>query len=258
MAIESDADRYADVKLNLACPKCGSEGLIPLDGLDHMLYCHGCQSRFALERQGLVEIPDHHFHVQVRSHLSDWAGHHAVLDRRSEIFGHWMVDRVVGFFIEGRLRWFAMAGAILLTVAGIAIGNRAPTQKAPLVIPDSLPGRAQLFTQALAKRDMELMIRLTDSRQHRAMRIWFAHLTDIPESTDDELEDVKVEVISTVPSASGDRADLRLQVTSPGGKPIVVDEQWAQKVTGWCFQPVRWRAQAPPKGSVKAYSKQRR
>ncbi len=73
-----------------------------------------------------------------------------------------------------------------------------------------------------------------------------------------ELEDVKTEIISTVTSAAGDRSDLRVKLALPDGKQAFVDEQWAQKVTGWYFQPVRLRNQAAPKGSVLPYSKQRR
>ncbi len=60
----------------------------------------------------------------------------------------------------------------------VALANRRPPPPPPLEIPDSLAGRAAVFGDALARRDMEVLIRLTDPAQYRALRTWLAHGQD--------------------------------------------------------------------------------
>ena len=186
MSTPSDADRYADVKLDLNCPKCGSGGLIPLGQLDCMLVCYGCRSRFSLERQGLVELPADRLQVQVRSHLSDWKGHEAILQTRSAVFGNWLLDQGINLLASGWGRCALACVAILAVGGSIALGGRSAVEKPPLEIPDSLDGRAKLFSEALVRRDMSLLTRLTDPAQHRALRIWLAHGSGIPQPVEDK------------------------------------------------------------------------
>ena len=253
-----DADRYADVKLDLACPKCGSGGLISLEQLDRVLYCYGCRSRFGVERQGLVERSHDRIPVQVRKHLSDWQGHEAILESRSTVFGGWLLDRGIDFVVRGWGRWVLAAAAVLLIGGSVALGGRSAMAKPVLELPTSLDGRARLFTEALARRDMQVMIRLTDPSQHRALRIWLAHGSGVPRAVEDETVDLGAKIMNTtVTSPTGDRASLRVQL-SPGGKQIALDEQWAQQGDVWYFQPVRLRSPRVVKGPAQSYAKPNR
>ena len=255
---QTDADRYADVKLNLTCPRCGSTGLVSLEQLDRMLFCFGCQQRYRVERQGLVEMSGNRVQVQVRTHLSDWQGHEAILESRSAAVGTWLVDRLIGFLTGGRARWAALALGVLAIGAWIAVANRAPVEKPPLEIPTALNLRAEMFSQALARRDMEVLIRLTDPAQHRALRIWLAHGSDVPGQVADAEPELPAKVVSTKTSPTGDRADLRVEL-SAGGKPILLDQQWVQRAGGgWYFQPIRVRSANILAGPAAPYTKQKR
>jgi hypothetical protein len=256
MKTPSDADRYADVKLDLSCPKCGSGGLIPLKQLDRVLYCYGCRSRFGVERQGLVERPHDRVPVQVRTHSSDWQGHEAIIESRSTVFRNWLFDRGIDFLAHGWGRW-ALAAVVVLVIGGsVALGGRSTAKKPPLELPASLDGRAKMFTEALARRNMEVLIRLTDPAQHRALRIWLAHSSKVLQAVEDQEIDLNVKIVrTTLTSPAGDRADLSVQLSPSGGKQRALDEQWAQQGTVWYFQPVRLRSPPLVKGPVQPYSK---
>ncbi|HTU24159.1 MAG TPA: hypothetical protein VMF30_02100 [Pirellulales bacterium] len=256
MRTQPDADRYSDLRLELACPKCQSGGLIPLEQLDQMLFCRGCQTRFCVEPQGLVELPEDRVGVQVRTHSSDWEPHQVILTSRSKMVGGWLLDRTVLFLTQGRLRW--AVGVVLLAaiIAVVTIGGRSPAEPAPLVLPDSLEERAQVFTEALVRRDMPLMIRLTDPAQHRALRIWLAHGSQLPKPVEDRDVKVDTKVVQTVlADPKSEKATLRVQVLSAGGKPMAIEQAWAQNAAGWYFQPVRLRSPPVAKGPVRAYTK---
>ena len=84
MSVPLDADRYANLELELACPKCHGHGLIPLQHLDRVLFCRRCSAMFRVEPLGLVELEQpetEKISVQVRSSSSDWKKHSAVLHR---------------------------------------------------------------------------------------------------------------------------------------------------------------------------------
>ena len=258
MHAEPDADRYADIKLRLRCPHCGSTGLVPLEQLDQMLFCFGCQQRYRVERQRLVELPGDRVGVQVRTHLSEWQGHEAILTNRRSPLGGWLLQWLIGFLTRGAAPWAALVLSLLIVGDWIALGNRGPEEKPPLVIPDSLVPRAEMFSQALARRDMEVMIRLTDPAQHRALRIWLAHGSDVPPQAGTDQTDLTAKVIVTKANPAGDRVELRVQLAQDG-RPVVLDQQWAQVAHGaWYFQPVRLRSANTFKGQVVPYSKQRR
>jgi hypothetical protein len=256
MGTSSDADRYMGLTLNLSCPKCGSGGLIPLEQLDRMLFCHGCQSRFGVEPQGLVELDQDRFQVHVRSHLSDWEGHEAILQSRPAVFGAWLLDGATDFLRHGWPRWMLACVMILAIGGSIALGGRAPIKNPPLEIPDSLDGRVKMFTEALARRNMEVMIRLTDPAQYRALRIWLAHGSRIPKPVEDKEIDLRAQIVSTTPTgAAGDRADVRVQLSPTPGNRLTLDQRWAQRGSAWYFQPVRLQSASVVKGPVVPYSK---
>jgi hypothetical protein len=254
----SDADRYADVKLDLSCPKCGSGGLIPLKQLNRVLYCYGCRSRFGVERQGLVERPQDRIQVHVRTHSSDWKGHEAIIQNRSAVFRNWLWERGSDFFSRGWGRW-ALATTLVLMISGsIALGRRGGAEKRPLDVPDSLEGRAKMFTEAVARRNMEVMIRLTNPAQHRALRIWLAHDSALPQPVEDPEVDLNAKILQSTPSPQGNRANLRVQISPAAGKLLALNEQWTQQRSVWYFEPVRWRSPTPARGTVQPYSKRTR
>ena len=196
--------------------------------------------------------------MQVRTHLSEWQGHEAILTSRWSGLGGRLLEWLIDFLTRGAARWAALVVSLLAVGAWIAIGNRGPEQKPPLEIPDLLAPRAEMFSQALARRNMGVMIRLTDPAQHRALRIWLAHGADLPRQIDDDQTDLAANVIDTKVNPAGDRAELRIQLAQDG-RAVVLDQQWAQRTGGaWYFQPVRLRSANTSKGPAVPYSKQRR
>ncbi len=151
-----------------------------------------------------------------------------------------------------------LACVVILAVGGAtAIGGRAPIKNPPLEIPDSLDGRVTMFTEALAHRNMEVMIRLTDPAQHRALRIWLAHGSGIPKAVDDKGIALGAKVVRSNPTgAAGDRADVRVQLSLTPANRLTLDQQWAKCGSAWYFQPVRFRSHSVAKGPVQPYSKQ--
>jgi hypothetical protein len=121
-----------------------------------------------------------------------------------------------------------------------------------------------MFTGALASRNMELLIRLTDPSQHRALRIWLAHGLPEPDKTADgqTTEEVpKPQILSTVfTTAERDSAAVRVQLPAVAdGKELVLDEQWTRRGEIWYFQPVRLRTASETRtGPVRPYVKQKR
>ena len=131
-----------------------------------------------------------------------------------------------------------------------------PPEPAVVEIPDTLDGRVVLFNQALVKRDMALLTRLTDPAQHRPMRIWLGKGAGIPAKASDEEAEAKAKIVGDIRSPTGDRADVRVVITTAAGE-VTVQQQWAQRTGVWYFQPVKIRSAAMQTGPVKPYSKHR-
>ncbi len=263
MSASPNANRYANLELKMECPNCGSGGMIPWKQLDHVLMCHGCNTRYRVQASGLVEMPqsqEDRIRIQVRTNSSEWRDHSAVLVRAPR-WGAWLRDLGLAFVLRGRTRWVAAATLLILVVVSAAIAGRKPTPPPPLVIPDSLEGRAAMFTEALVRRDMPLIVRLTDPDQHRALRIWLAHGTGLPEPSTPADSPPQAEIVSNVAkSATGDIVDVRVRLPASGdSKETVLDEQWVQRNEVWYFQPELVRSPtAVRSGPVRPYVKPRR
>ena len=168
-------------------------------------------------------------------------------------------------------RWLwpraARALALLVTVlslagVSVALAGRKPPPPVPLEIPDSLEGRAAMFTAAVARRDMQVMIRLTDPAQYRALRTWLAHGQGQPAQTPDAVADSDAalspkalgsaepgppaEILATtLTGAAGDAAQLRVRLPASAQNPeLVLDEQWVRRGESWYFEPERLRSAA--------------
>ncbi len=152
----------------------------------------------------------------------------------------------------------------MLVGVSVAVAGRKPAPPTPLEIPDSLEGRAAMFSDALTRRDMEVLIRLTDPAQYRALRTWLAHgLPEPAQATDAKATDTgpKSEILGTVvTSSAGDLANVRVRLpAAAGGQELLLDEQWARRGEAWYFQPERLRSVSPSShGPVRPYVKQQR
>jgi hypothetical protein len=248
MTTLSDADRYSEMNVELVCPKCGSAGLIPWQRLDRALYCRACSLLFRAEANRLVvleESPREHILVQVRSSSSEWRDHRAVIEKATSI-----AERLRGWTLEmltsPRGRWGAACGAILLIAASLATITREQAAPLPMEIPTRLEERALLLAEALTRRDMAVLIVLTDPSQHRALRIWLAHGTDLPKQISDKDSQVPSEVLSkAMTTAAGDSAEIRVRLPS-AGNDFVLKERWVQQGGAWYFRPARLRSPQPP------------
>jgi hypothetical protein len=252
MTVIGDADRYSNVKIELACPKCGSAGLIPVEHLDRVLSCTGCSSLFRVEASGLAEWDEpleERISVQVRSSSSAWHDHEARIEKAPSV-AKWLRAGAIAWATSRPARWGAACGAALLIFGSVALSMRESAPPPTADFPTSLDERAALFTEALARRDMEVLIRLTDPSQHRALRTWLAHGADLPPRTSDddsrEHPRVESEVLSKARStAGGDTVDVRVRLNSGAeGKQLVLDERWVRQGEQWYFRPVRLRWQA--------------
>jgi hypothetical protein len=254
MATPSDADRYASMELALSCPGCGASGLIPWDRLDRVLGCRRCLTMYRVEPHGLVifEPPaDEEFFVEVRSGASEWQKHKVVVYRvpgRMERLRDFLVDLPTHW--RGRLA-LATAAVILISCASAQFASDAQALPAA-VLPDSLPERAIVLAEAVAHRDTNLLIQLTDPSQHRALRIWLAHGNDLPKAVPIDSTDIRAELLTKVDAKrSSDVATTQvlLQV-APDGEEFVLTEQWVRRADTWYFRPARLRSPAPIKSDT--------
>jgi hypothetical protein len=250
MATLPDTDRYSDVKLELICKQCGSAGLIPFEHLNRVLFCNGCLSLFRVEAGGLVAVEaplEERISVQVRSSSSTWHHHQAIIEKGPNIAER-LRDWTIALAAGKPARWTALCGVMVLVVGTLALSTQEPAAPPPTELPASLEKRAVLLAEALVRRNMEVLIGLTDPAQHRALRIWLAHGTDLPRQV--SLEDLRIEteVLSKAKTTpGGDTIDVRVLLrVLPERKELVFDQRWVLQGEAWYFRPVRLRAQAQP------------
>lgn len=250
MSTLPDADRYAVVKLALACPTCRSAGLIPVEHLNRVLFCRGCASAFRVEPNGLFEVEaplEERIAVQVRSSSSSWQNHRAVIARAATLQER-LRDAAIALAAN---RLACAAGALVLVglIAGVVIfAPRAPEPTPPRELPLALAERAALLAESLATRDMQTLIALTDPAQHRALRIWLAHGKDLPRklATDDEIPESHVVRTAKI-TPGGETVDVRVRLRTPTDRQeSVLDQRWVKQGETWFFRPVRMRATAQP------------
>ena len=257
MSASSDADRYGHLELELACPTCQSSGLIPWQHLDRVLYCYGCAALFRVEPQGLVELeqtPDERISIKVRSGTSAWHEERAVLSRPVPTSER-LRDFAVDLLASQRARWFAICG-LLLVIGGLVWQSAGRPALPPTAeLPASLDERTTLFAAGVVRRDTNLLIRLTDPSQHRALRIWLAHAKDLPRVSPDDADAIEATLVSKAKTtAGGEQVDARVRLRLPGeSKEFVLAQNWIQKGDVWYFRPLvlRSAAQAMPMRSFK-------
>jgi hypothetical protein len=257
MSTVPDADRYLDMNVELVCPKCGTGGLIPWQRLDRALWCQRCSILFRVEANRLVELEEsahERISVQVRSSSSEWHDHKAVIEKAPSVAAR-LLAGALEVATHKYAPWAAVLGAILLIVGSLATATRKEARPLPLEMPMLLDERAILLAEALVRRDMEVLILLTDPSQHRALRIWLAHGKDLPRqmSNENEAPQIPSEVLSKAKTtAAGDSVDVRVRLClPPDGKEFVLNERWVQQGTTWYFRPVRLRF-APPRVTSRA------
>jgi hypothetical protein len=245
MSVRLDADRYANLELELACLKCAAHGLIPLQHLDRVLFCRRCSAIYRVEPLGLVELEQpetEKISVQVRSSSSDWKKHSAVLHRK---LGVVMTLRAVAYDLatSKRFLWGFSSGVAILAILVATRVLHTPPPPPPLELPTSLEERAVLAANAVARRDTNLLLRLTEPSQHRALRIWLSHAKGLPEKSAGDAE-IKSELLTTaITTASKDRVDARVRLLFPAdGTEFVLNEAWVYRGDTWYFQPVRLRS----------------
>ena len=249
MSSPLDADRYAHLELELACPTCASAGLIPLEHLDRILFCQGCLATFRVDPLGLVELEPpqtEKISVQVRSSSSGWQENSAVIPVIPSIS-----KRLLAWAWEittsKQLLWGCACGLIVFVVICGREMSYTPSPPPPLELPTELEERATLVADAVARRDTNLLLRVTDPTQHRALRIWLAHGKELPAETSIADADIKSELLSTaITTATKDHAEARVRLSMPpDGKEFVLSESWIYRGDTWYFQPIRLRSPRP-------------
>ncbi|MBI2824201.1 MAG: hypothetical protein HYX69_05900 [Planctomycetia bacterium] len=251
MCIPSDADRYSAMELALVCPKCASEGLVAWEHLDRRLICRGCWTVYRVEPNGLVEVEQQECErilVAVRTGSSEWRRHEAVIERAPGV-----ADRLRDVGVHILTSWTGrLSLAAVVMLVGILWGtgrlSRPPVAVSAARLPDSLDERATLLAEAVARRDMTLLVQLTDPSQHRALRIWLAHGKDLPKEVPAESPGIESDVVARTKSGAsgGTKVRVRLRLP-PDGEEFVLNEQWVQRAESWYFRPTIVRSPAPPK-----------
>lgn len=252
MPASRDNDRYLarPASLKLACSQCGSSGLIPLTQLSGTLFCASCRVWYRVQRNGLQAVTpskDERILVAVRTSSSAWRQHQAVL--RAPLA--WRVrvwQRALKFLGEGRARW-ALAAALLIIVLFTAIcGGMADSQAtaSSLSLPTGLSERAQLCTQALARRDVALVTSLTDPAMHRALRIWLAHAKELPPPVPHDTAVAATVESTTTDAKNADVTVVVVRLTTADGKTSEIRQQWASTAGCWYFRPQKLRSVLPP------------
>jgi hypothetical protein len=255
-----DADRYLHLDLELACPQCGADGLIPWQQLDRVLFCTGCNIHYRVEPGRLVVLAapqETRVQVQVRTNSSQWKGD-LVRIAHPLTAGERLRDWAVDFLLQGRARWVVASAALLLFVVGIAMTGGKPARTPETEIPLELEPRALLLAEAAARHDLGVLVRLTEPGEYRALRIWLAHSAEFPApAADEKPPEVTARLISnSLANDRGDRAVVRVCVSrGTGVQDVMLDEQWVQRGKQWYFQPVRLRAQVATTGARGAYKK---
>lgn len=242
MLVPSDVDRYSDMRLKLACLNCGSSGMIPWNQLDRVLYCRRCGRLYRVEANGLVELEEsqrERFTVRVRSNSSEWHDHEAIVERRLSIDERfWQVARAL---TQNRImQLLATCVMALLIITGTT--TISPVTPPPAVqLPAALDERALLFAQALVARDMKTMISLTESSEHRALRIWLAHGSDAPPEFAGAVRGIRWKITSR--SETGDAGGPRLVRVrfTLQGQEFILEQRWVKKNNQWYFRPIRMR-----------------
>lgn len=248
MTAPVDPNRYADMRLKLACLHCGSSGMIPWKQLDRVLFCRNCEILFRVEPHGLVEIalPQREcITVQVRGNASQWQGHQAVIEPPPTLGQR---TRVLAASLAANwlVRVAAGCAVVCLVAASFYSATRQPAPPAPFQPPSSLTERAILWTEALVRRDLARLILLTEPSEHRALRIWLAHGEDVPApvSASDQSGAAEIKILkTTMPTTAGDNAQVRVLLQwGKRGARQVLDQTWVKKGTAWYFRPVRLRS----------------
>lgn len=250
MTASSDSDRYlaSAPKLKLVCAKCGSSGLIPVAQLDRVLFCGVCRLWYRVGRSGLQIVAppkEERIRVAVRTISSQWREHQAVIRERPRLRVR-VAQAALRFGSAGSARWIAVAVLLFGVTAGIVVGARQPEAPDWTPFPTALPERAQLWTTALAQRDMAVLTGLTDPALHRALRIWLAHGPDVPASmlagAACHSEIVSVQQDVKLPG----QATVVARLVPAAGKPWEIIQHWNASGTTWYFQPPKLRMARSP------------
>lgn len=251
MDAPADPDRYTSLKLALAldCPNCQSRGLIPWQHLDRLLYCRGCLAMFRVLPGGLEQLDEpqrESYQCQVRSNSSEWHEEKVVLPKRPTLKQRLREAAIQVAGTRAFLRVCILA-SVLTAVTAIAMMVRHDPRTPARELPVELEDRAVLLAEALVRRDVNLLLRMTDPAQHRAMRIWLAHAKDLPRRISDDQGSVRSELVTkaaNTPSGDSVEARVRLRIP-PDGDEVFVNQSWVYRGESWYFRPVRLRAALP-------------
>jgi hypothetical protein len=191
----------------------------------------------------LEETPEERLSVEVRGISSGWTRHVAVVDRPLRV-GQQIQQSAISLTSSKFVRW-AVVVTTTLWIVGIAMLVR---REAPVVerteLPTGLDDRAVLFADALVRRDMDVLTRLTDPAEHRAMRIWVAHGKDLPQQASAGDQPIKPElVLKNMTTPKGDDATIKVRLRlPPSANEFVLNEHRSQRGDTWYFRPVRVRS----------------
>lgn len=238
--VENASERRRQSLLTLACPACGTAGLIRWDRLDKLLRCHGCATWFRLQREGeLVIVPPpvleekpETIRVEVRSCQSNWKAHDAPLPRDVET----PPRLAIRAFLRGLpLHWIAACSVLLIggvVTAALLLHRPVPPHLGEL--PVELEPRARLLAEAWLAKDTAQMLRLTDAAQDRVLRRWLA---DHPPPVADASSSSPPRIDVLIQPGGAQAADLTVRVSLAQASETVWHQHWEEKMGSWYFLP---------------------
>lgn len=233
--------RHGDYcRMQVRCPRCGGQGLVPWDRLNGVLRCGGCGASCRLDAFGkpFQAPPPTAFFVQVRSSFSGWQRVRVLLASAHR------TDRVV------RRTWRRNAlGAMLGSVVALAVlagafacWPRGPSATEPLEVnlPTSLDGRATAWFRAWLARDTAQLLQFVEPTRDRQFRRWLSSRPP-PGPTGGEAFDTSRYEVESVTRDEPRLADVTVSIQtkhSPRAeKKILLKQVWRQRDGVWYFWP---------------------
>ncbi|HWB12568.1 MAG TPA: hypothetical protein VG826_25305 [Pirellulales bacterium] len=231
-------------QMQVTCPRCGGQGLVPWNRLDRILHCGVCRAWCRLDRFGKpFEVPaPNGFWIQVRTSFSGWKRARVFLG--SEEADEQSEPRAAG----GRtVLLVASALAVALAVGGIAMSRPgrevAPAAPVKSPVPDSLEGRATLWASAWLARDTGQLLQLVERTRDRDLRRWLLkHPPPTPaEAPPGEPAAPPRLAVTSTPVRQPNVSDVTLTIETgrSADKPGVTElrQVWYQREGVWYFWP---------------------
>ena len=233
--------RHGDYcRMQVRCPRCGGQGLVPWDRLNGVLRCGGCGASCRLDAFGkpFEAPPPTAFFVQVRSWFSEWQHVRVLLGP----------PRRTDELVRGAWRPNAL-GAILASVVALAVLVGAfaywprpprPSESPQVSLPTSLDGRATAWLRAWLAHDTAQLLQFVEPTRDRQFRRWLSSRPP-PRPIGPEAFDASRYEVESVTRDEPRLADVTVSIQtkhSPRAeKKILLKQVWRQRDGVWYFWP---------------------